>query len=274
MEKQLKGKIAIVTGAGNVAGPEDRESVGNGRAAAITYAREGASVMAVDINGAYAEETKMMIEKERGRCSIFVGDVSNPDDCHAFAQQCLKDYGRIDILHNNVGVVPKNSGGILDVGEEDWDRVMNTNLKSIFNTCRAVVPQMIKQKSGCIVNISSVGALKYGARFFSYTISKAAVNSFTKCLAIELAEKGIRVNCIMPGMMDTPTIYQELTKLYGGDIEKMREKRNKSIPMKKMGESWDTANAALFLVSDQAKYITGQVLAVDGGVMAAFFLAS
>lgn len=268
MEKLLEGKVAVVTGAGNVPGPRDRDPVGNGRAAAIVYAREGAAVMAVDINRAFAEETKRMIEEEGGRCSVFEGDVTSPDDCYAMANQCLKDYDRIDILHNNVGVVPKNPGGILEVGEEDWDRVMNINLKSIFNTCRAVVSQMIEQGSGSIINISSVGALKHGARFFSYTVSKAAVNSFTRCLAVELAGKGVRVNCIMPGMMDTPTIYQELTKLYGGDIEKMREKRKKGVPMKRMGEPWDTANTALFLVSDHAKYITGQVIAVDGGIMA------
>jgi NAD(P)-dependent dehydrogenase (short-subunit alcohol dehydrogenase family) len=262
----LKGKVAIVTGAGSVPGARDRAPVGNGRAAAVVYAREGASVVAVDIDLGSAEETKGMIRKEGGVCSIFQGDVSSSQDCGSMAEECLRTYGRIDILHNNVGVIQRKPGGILEADEEDWDRVMNTNVKSIFNTCRAVVPAMIKQREGCIVNISSVAGVKHNAPpFFIYSVSKAAVNKLTQCLAFELADKGIRVNCILPGMMDTPTIYKELTKLYDGDIERMRKDRNDRIPMKLMGDPWDIAYASLFLVSSQAKYITGQVLGVDGG---------
>jgi len=143
---------------------------------------------------------------------------------------------------------------------------MNVNVKSIFNACRAVVPTMIKQREGSIVNISSIAGLKHSTPYlFIYSVSKAAVNKLTQSLAFELADKGIRVNCILPGMMDTPTIYKELTKLYDGDIEKMRKDRNDRIPMKIMGDAWDVAYASLFLVSSQAKYITGQILGVDGG---------
>jgi NAD(P)-dependent dehydrogenase (short-subunit alcohol dehydrogenase family) len=267
MENTLKGKVAIVTGAGSVPGAPDREPVGNGRAAAIVYAREGAAVMAVDMQASAAEETRRKIEGSGGKCSVFEGDVSRADDCYAMAEQCLKDFGRIDILHNNVGIVPKKRGGILEAVEEDWDRVLSVNVKSIFHTARAVLPHMLKQGHGCILNISSVAAVRYGAtNVFIYSISKAAVNAFTKCLALDLADKGIRVNAIMPGMMDTPTIYQELLKVYGGDMEKMRKDRNERVPMKKMGEPWDIAEAALFLVSDRARYITGQILAVDGGI--------
>jgi NAD(P)-dependent dehydrogenase (short-subunit alcohol dehydrogenase family) len=262
----LKGKVAIVTGAGSVPGAQDRPPIGNGRAAAIVYAREGAKVFAVDIDVESAQQTKELIEKEGGNCSVFQADVSLGQDSRSMVEWCLKAYGRIDILHNNVGIIQRKPAGILEADEEDWDRVMNVNVKSIFNTCRAVVPTMITQRQGCIVNISSVAGVKHSAPdFFIYSVSKAAVNKLTQCLAFELAGKGIRVNCIQPGMMDTPTIYKELTKLYHGDIERMRKDRNARIPMKSMGDAWDIAYASLFLVSSRAKYITGQILPVDGG---------
>lgn len=268
MGDRLKGKVAIVTGAGSVPGPPDREPVGNGRAAAIVYAEEGAAVMAVDMEAAAAEETKRKIRENGGICSVFEGDVTRADDCYAMARRCIEDHGRIDILHNNVGIVPKNPGGILEAEEADWEWVMNTNLKSLFHTCRAVIPHMLEQGRGCILNISSVAAVRHGnPKVFIYSVSKAAVNTFTKCLAAEMADKGIRVNAIMPGMMDTPTIYRTLPRFYGGDIEAMRKDRDERVPMKRMGGPWDVANAALFLVSDEASYITGQILAVDGGIM-------
>ena len=265
----LKGKVAIVTGAGSVPGAADREPVGNGKAAAILYAAEGARVVAVDIEREAAEETKRSIEAEGGLCSVFEGNVSTARDCQAMAEHCLKAHGRIDILHNNVGIIPKNPGGILDADEEDWDRVMNVNLRSIFHTSRAVIPQMLKQGRGSILNISSVASVTRGdPKLFIYSISKSAVNSFTRSLAVELADKGIRVNCVMPGLIDSPTIYRELLKFYDGDADKMRKDRNEKVPMKRMGVPWDIARASLFLVSDEARYITGQILAVDGGLCA------
>jgi len=265
---RLKGKVAIVSGAGAVPGPEDREPVGNGKAAAIVYAREGAAVMAVDLRAEAAEDTKRMIQEAGGTSSIFQADVSRAQDCQAMAEECLKAYGRIDILHNNVGIGARNPGGILEVDEEDWDLVMNVNVKSMFHTCRAVLPQMLKQGSGSILNISSVGSVLHAyPKLFIYTISKAAVNTFTRCLAFEFADKGIRVNCIMPGMIDSPIIYKEIMRLYDGGIETMRKDRNERVPMKRMGEPWDIAYASLFLVSDEAKYITGQILSVDGGLL-------
>jgi NAD(P)-dependent dehydrogenase (short-subunit alcohol dehydrogenase family) len=267
---RLKGRVAIVSGAGAVPGPADREPIGNGKAAAIVYAREGAAVMAADLKAEAAEDTKRMIENEGGTCSIFEADVSRAQDCQAMAEQCLKAYGRIDILHNNVGIGARKPGGILEVEEEDWDLVMNVNVKSMFHTCRAVLPQMLKQGSGSILNISSVGSVLHAyPKLFIYTISKAAVNTFTRCLAYEFADKGIRVNCIMPGMIDSPIIYKEIMRLYDGDMERMRRDRNERVPMKRMGEPWDIAYASLFMVSDEAKYITGQVLSVDGGLLLA-----
>ena len=269
MGDRLKGKVAIVTGAGTVPGAPDRAPVGNGKAAAILYAEEGACVVAVDIRREAAEETKKRIEAEGGICSVFEADVSQSRDCNAIAAYCLKTHGRIDILHNNVGIMPPKPGGILELDEENWDLVMNVNLRSVFHTSRAVIPQMVKQGGGCILNISSIASVRHGnPPTFIYTVSKAAVNALTRCMAIELADKGIRVNCIMPGMIDSPTIYHSLPRFYGGDIDKMRKDRDERIPMKRMGVPWDIARASLFLVSDDAAYITGQLLGVDGGLWA------
>jgi NAD(P)-dependent dehydrogenase (short-subunit alcohol dehydrogenase family) len=268
MGDRLKGKIAIVVGAGTLPGPSDRPPVGNGKAAAIIYAREGASVMAVDINRDAAEETRHMIEKEGGVCSTFQTDISNSRDCQTMAKECIKTYGRIDILHNNVGIGPRKACGLLETDEADWDHVMNINLKGIFHTCRAVLPQMVKQGSGSILNISSTAAVSHGyPKLYIYAVSKAAVNTFTRCMAMEFAGHGIRINCIMPGNIDSPPIYKEILPLYNGDVERMRNERDERVPLKHMGEPWDIALASLFLVSDEAKFITGQVLAVEGGLL-------
>jgi NAD(P)-dependent dehydrogenase (short-subunit alcohol dehydrogenase family) len=269
MGDRLKGKVAIVTGAGSLPGPADREPIGNGKAAAMLYAAEGARVVAVDLNREAAEETKSRIEAEGGVCSAFQADVSRAEDCRAMAEHCLTAHGRIDILHNNVGIQPPKPGGILELDEDVWDLVMNVNVKSIFHASRAVIPHMLKQGGGCIINISSIGAHRHAhSKTFVYTVSKAAVNSLTRCMAVELADKGIRVNCIMPGLMDTPTIYHSLPRFYDGDIEKMRADRKERVPMKRMGTPWDIARAALFLISEDAGYITGQIISVDGGLWA------
>lgn len=159
MSERLKGKVAIVTGAGSVPGPPDRPPIGNGRATAIVFAREGASILAVDNRIDSAEETKRMIEAEGGSCSVFQGNISKDKDCEAMAEACLKAYGQIDILHNYVGVGPRKACGILETDEEDWDLVLNVNVKGLFHTCRAVLPHMVNQGRGSILNISSVGAV-------------------------------------------------------------------------------------------------------------------
>jgi NAD(P)-dependent dehydrogenase (short-subunit alcohol dehydrogenase family) len=267
MGDRLRGKVAIVIGAGSVIGPPDRPPIGNGRAAAMVYAREGAAVMAMDMNEEAAEETRRMIEEEGGTCSAFQGDISRAQDCRAMAEQCRKTYGRIDILHNNVGMGIPKPGGILEVDEENWDLIMNVNLKGMFLSCQAVLPQMIEQGGGSILNISSVGAVRHGVHaLMVYSVSKAGVNALTRCLASEMAEKNIRVNGIMIGLIDSPLVYKEIAELYEGDLERMRSDRSERVPMKRMGEPWDVAYASLFLVSDEAKYITGQILTVDGGI--------
>lgn len=261
MSRCLENKVAIVTGAGSSPG----EGIGNGKAAAVVYAREGASVMLVDLNPAAAEETKSMIEQEGGRSLVFQGNVAKFSDCQAMVTECLNVFGRVDILHNNVGVTQKIPGGPIDVDEEEWDRVMDTNLKSMYLTCRAVLPPMLKQRKGTILNISSIGAICSGYRTFIYTVSKAGVNALTRSLAIEYAAKGIRINAIMPGLIDTPLIIPMKT-FHGNNLETMKRERNERVPMKRMGDGWDVAYASLFLVSDRANYITGQILAVDGGL--------
>jgi NAD(P)-dependent dehydrogenase (short-subunit alcohol dehydrogenase family) len=263
MSNRLKGKVAIVTGAGSTPG----EGIGNGKASAVVFAREGASVMLVDFRPEAAEVTKGMIDKEGGKSFLFQADVTKAKDCQAMVEQCVKTYGRVDILHNNVGVDPKVYGGLLVVDEGGWDWVINTNLKSMFLTCKAVLPQMLKQGKGTILNISSVAAVRYTPTHFVYSISKAGVNALTGSLAVEYADKGIRVNAIMPGLMDTPMVERQKV-ICGGDLDKMKKARAEKVPMKHQGEGWDIAYASLFLVSEEAKYITGQVLAVDGGFTA------
>ncbi|MCZ6635176.1 MAG: SDR family NAD(P)-dependent oxidoreductase [bacterium] len=261
MSERLKDKIAIVTGAGS-SGP----GWGNGKATAVLFAREGAKVFAVDIHLAAAEETRAMIDKEDGDCTVIQTDVSRADQVEAMVERCLDTYGRIDILHNNVGIL--EVGGPVEASEESWDRVFEVNLKSMFLTCKSVLPHMEQQGGGAIVNISSIAGIRYlGVPYISYSTTKAAIIQFTQSIALQYAEKNIRANAILPGLMNTPMIVEPLKDAYGsGDVEKMIEVRNNQCPMKKMGDAWDVAYAALFLASDEAKYITGTQLVVDGGL--------
>ncbi|RPJ42919.1 MAG: glucose 1-dehydrogenase [Deltaproteobacteria bacterium] len=265
MCKRLQDKVAIVTGAGSI-GP----GWGNGKAAAVLFAREGARVFAVDLNRAAAEETKSLIDQEGGLCTFHQADVTKSAEVKAFVGRCLEIYGRVDILLNNVGIV--ESGGPVEISEENWDRLIDINLKSMFLTCKYCLPVMEKQGIGAIVNISSIGALRFlGYPCVSYNASKGAVNQLTQNIAVQYAAKRIRANCVLPGLMNTPMIREPLKKFYaGGDIEKMIEIRNQQCPMKKMGDAWDVAYAALFLASEEAKYITGANLVVDGGITCKF----
>ncbi len=261
MGERLKDKVAIVTGAGSV-GP----GWGNGKATAVLFAREGAKVFAIDINLAVAEETKGIIDKEGGECTVHKADVSNSDEVKAMVGGCIETYGRIDILHNNVGIVVV--GGPVETSEETWDRVNAVNLKSMFLTCKYVLPQMERQGGGAIVNISSIAAIRYtGIPYITYYATKAGILQLTRGIALQYAEKNIRANVILPGLMNTPMIREPLKDAYaGGDVQKMLEIRSQQCPTKRMGDAWDVAYAALFLASDEAKYITGAQLVVDGGI--------
>jgi len=265
MRDRLKQKVVIVTGAGSI-GP----GWGNGKATAVLFAREGAKVFAVDINLAAAEETKAIIDQEGGECTVHQADVSKSDEVKDMVERCFQVYGRIDILQNNVGIV--EVGGPVDISEENWDKLINTNLKSMFLTCKYCIPYMEKQGGGAIVNISSIASIRYtGYPSISYNASKGGVNQLTQNIAIQYAEKGIRANCILPGLMNTPQIVKYLKNAYGDrGVEDMITKRDSICPMKKMGDAWDVAYAALFLASDEAKYITGAQLIVDGGITCKF----
>ncbi len=260
MGDRLKDKIAIVTGAGS-SGP----GWGNGKATAVLFAREGAKVWAVDLNLEAAEETRAIVEEEGGQCETCEADVSRSNSVEAMVQGCLDTYGRVDILHNNVGIL--EIGGPVEASEASWDRVVDVNLKSMFLTCKFVLPHMEKQGRGAIVNLSSISGIRHiGADYISYSATKGAILQFTRSVAMQYAAKGIRVNAILPGMMNTPMIVEPLKETYGeGSVEKMIEVRDGLCPTGKMGDAWDVAYAALFLASDEAKYITGTQLVVDGG---------
>ena len=263
MGDRVKDKVAIVTGAGS-AGP----GWGNGKAAAVLYAREGARVLAVDIDLAAAEETRRIVAEEGGTCSAAQVDVTDADAVRAMVAQATDRYGRIDILHNNVGIT--EVGGPEEISEEAWERMLTTNVTSMFLTCKHCIPHMVRQGGGAIVNISSISSIRYtGYPSVSYNASKGAVNQLTQSIALQYADRGIRANCVLPGLMHTPMIERYITGAYGSREEMIR-RRDATVPMKRMGTAWDVAYAALFLASDEARYITGAQLVVDGGVTCKF----
>jgi NAD(P)-dependent dehydrogenase (short-subunit alcohol dehydrogenase family) len=260
MGERLKGKVAIITGAGSIA-----PGMGIGKATAILFVRDGARVMVVDINQEAAEETKRLIDEEGGEAIVFQADVSKANDCRRMVEGCIQAFGRVDILDNNVALGAH--GGPLETSEAEWDRVMNVNLKSMFLTCKYALPYLEKQQSGSIINISSIAALRASPYpMLAYAVSKAGVIALTREVALEYADKGIRANVILPGLMKTPRIahyYKDASDL---EIEEVWRKRDAMSPTGKQGEPWDIAYAALFLASDEAKYITGTTLIVDGGL--------
>jgi NAD(P)-dependent dehydrogenase (short-subunit alcohol dehydrogenase family) len=260
---RLSGKIAVVLGAGSI-GP----GWGNGKATATLFAREGAKVFCVDINRAAALETAGIIQAEGGEAEAFEADVSRAADVERMAQAARARFGRIDILDNNVGIA--EVGGVVELEEAVWDRVLAVNLKSVFLSMKYVIPGMVEQGGGSIVNISSVASLRYlGVAYASYASSKAAINHLTRTTAVEYAKYNVRVNAVLPGLMKTPMVEHSagLAKSYaGGDVEEMWKARAAQCPMERMGDAWDVAQAALFLASDEARYITGAELVVDGGL--------
>jgi NAD(P)-dependent dehydrogenase (short-subunit alcohol dehydrogenase family) len=260
MADRLKSKVAIVTGAGSV-GP----GVGNGKASAILYAREGARVVLVDLNLDAARETERIIREEGGICTAVAADVTKSVDCKRVVDTCVAEYGGLDILHNNVGVT--KAGGAVEQSEEDWDRIMTVNVKSMFLMCKFAVPEMQKRDGGSIVNISSVNSIhSTPAMAVAYAASKGAVNALTREVAVQYAPQHIRCNAVLPGVMRTPMVEAQLAKSYGGDPEEMNRRRSALCPMNVQGDGWDTAYAALYLASEESKYVTGTTLVVDGGL--------
>ncbi len=257
---RLKDKVAIVVGAGQTPG----ETIGNGRATAILFAREGARLLLVDCNYESALETQALIEAEGGKCFAFQADVTREQDCQAFVRATVEAYGRVDVLHNNVGIGASDDE-ILSLSEESWDKIMSVNLKGMFLSSRSVLPVMQQQRSGSIINISSIAAI-CSTSIVAYKTSKAGVNALTHQIALENAKYNIRANAIMPGLMNTPMAIEGIAKSRGIAKEELIRQRDKSVPLGgQMGTAWDTAFAALFLASDEAKFITGVMLPVDGG---------
>jgi NAD(P)-dependent dehydrogenase (short-subunit alcohol dehydrogenase family) len=258
----FKDKVVMVAGAGSV-GP----GWGNGRAAAVLFARRGASVFCLDFNTEALEETKRLIEEEKGTCLARTCNMTVAAEVEAAVQACLERFGRIDVLVNNVG--GSAPGDPVAMSEETWDAQLDHNLKSAFLGCKYVLPVMEKQGAGAIVNMSSTAALRMSPDrvHVAYSAAKGAIVTFSKSVAMAYIKKGVRCNTVTPGLMHTPLVEHRLAKsLTGGDVAALVAKRNAQAPMGRMGDAWDVANAVVFLASDEAKYITGAELVVDGGV--------
>ncbi|MBS7706178.1 NAD(P)-dependent dehydrogenase (short-subunit alcohol dehydrogenase family) [Chelatococcus asaccharovorans] len=262
---RLAGRVALVVGAGSV-GP----GWGNGKATAVAFAREGARVLAADRNLSAAIETRDIIRGEGGLCEAVEADVTDAGSMAAMAAACVEAFGSIDILHNNVGLA--QVGGVTDTDPADWDRILKVNITGMFLSCRAVVPHMERQietgGSPCaIVNVGAIAGRRWtGVPMLAYAVSKAGVEALTRSIALQYARAGIRCNCILPGLMDTPHVVEPLKNLYGeNSLERLRQVRNNQAPMGFMGTAWDVAAAAVYLASDDARYVNGHALAVDGG---------
>jgi NAD(P)-dependent dehydrogenase (short-subunit alcohol dehydrogenase family) len=272
MPGRLEGKVAIVTGAGSRAvGGEvlaaaeqagiratSRGGIGNGRAAAIIFAKEGARVLLVDRVIEAARATESMIAEDGGECAVYEADVTKPGDCRGMVGDAVARWGKLDILQNNVGI--GSAGRVPDVALEDWERVLRINVTGMMLAAQAAIPVMAKGGGGAMVNVSSIASQRPRG-LTPYATSKGAVEALTRGLAADHARDGIRVNCIAPGPVYTPMVYA------GGMSPELREARRKASPLGIEGSAWDIAYASLYLASDEARYVTGVVLPVDGGVL-------
>jgi NAD(P)-dependent dehydrogenase (short-subunit alcohol dehydrogenase family) len=260
---RLQGKVAIVTGAGCV-GP----GWGNGRAVAVLFAQAGAAVFAVDKDLEAMEETLRRIEAAGGAATPYACDVTDSAAVAAMVAACQAAYGRVDILVNNVG--GSAPGGPVELSEDKWDAQIAFNLKSVYLTCKHVLPVMEAQGGGAIVNTASTSGTRWtGAAQVAYAASKAGVIQLSRVVAVEYAKKGIRVNTVVPGQLHTPMVEARLAgQRAGGDVDKLLASRIARIPLGFMGDGRDTANAALFLASDEAQFVTGTEIVVDGGMTA------
>ncbi|MCV0397783.1 MAG: glucose 1-dehydrogenase [Rhizobiaceae bacterium] len=258
MADRLAGRTAIVFGAGS-SGP----GWGNGKAAAVAYAREGARVACIDLSAEAAEETAEIIRSEGFGATAMAADVTDLASTADAAERTVGAFGSITILHNNVGVT--HMGGPVELDEAGFQAALDLNIGSVYRTAKAVLPHMLEAGGGAIVNISSLAAIRYtGYPYFAYYATKAAVNQATAALAMQYARQGIRANCVMPGLIDTPLIYKQISGQYAS-ADDMVAARNAMVPMGRMGTAWDVAAACVFLASDEARFITGVSLPVDGG---------
>ncbi len=257
---RLKDKVAVVVGAGQTPG----ETIGNGRAAAVLFAREGAKVLVVDRDLASAEETVAMIGDEGGDATACKADITKDADCAAMAAAAVDTYGGIDVLHNNVGIGAGDNNAIR-LPEEVWDRIQTVNLKGHYLTCKHALPVMRQRNGGSVIFISSIAAL-CSIGMLAYETSKAGLNALSHSIAMGNAKYGIRSNVIMPGLMDTPMAIEGNVEALGLSRKDIRARRDAMVPLGgKMGTAWDVAYAALFFASDESKFVTGTLLPVDGG---------
>jgi NAD(P)-dependent dehydrogenase (short-subunit alcohol dehydrogenase family) len=260
MGDRLQGKVAVVVGGGQTPG----ETIGNGRATAIRFAQEGARVVVVDRRIESAADTVEMIRAAGGDAIAHAADITDAEACASIAPAALAAYGALDVLHNNVGI-GGGDGPASRVDEDAWDQIFDVNLKAMWRTCKAVIPTLRERGGGAIVNVSSIASI-CSTNTAAYQISKAGVNTLTQHLAMGGARHGIRVNAILPGLMDTPMAIEGISAARGISREALREQRNRSVPLgQHMGTAWDVANAAVFLASDEARFVTGVLLPVDGG---------
>ena len=260
MSGRLADKVAIVVGGGQTPGA----TIGNGRATAVLFAREGAKVLVVDRSLEAAQQTVKQIEGEGGSALAHEADATNEAACAALIARTVEVFGRIDVLHNNVGIGGGDSGPA-HLDEDAWDKILQVNLKSVVLPCKHVLPVMRRQRSGAIVNVSSIAAV-CATPIVAYKVSKAGINAYTQSLAVGNAKHGIRANVIMPGLMNTPMAIEGISSALGIAREDLIRQRDAQVPLRgKMGTAWDVAYAALFLASDEARFITGVALPVDGG---------
>ncbi|MBP0443817.1 SDR family oxidoreductase [Roseomonas sp. SSH11] len=263
----LTDKVVFLTGCGSQA-----EGWGNGKCIAVLFARQGAVVYGVDRNEAAAAETRRIIEAEGGRCIAATGDVTRAEEVNALVADCMARFGRIDVLVNNVGLSMPGDPATMD--EALWDAQIDVNLKSAFLCCKAILPIMEQQGRGAVVSIASTAGIRNtGKPQAAYAAAKAGLIQFSKVTAVDYARRGIRMNCVLPGLMDTPLVRklaeQFASENTGADLDAFTRRRHNQVPMGRMGEGWDVAHAALFLASDEAKYITATEILVDGGLCAA-----
>jgi NAD(P)-dependent dehydrogenase (short-subunit alcohol dehydrogenase family) len=261
MPGRLEGKIALVIGAGSV-GP----GWGNGRATAVLFAREGAGVFGVDRSPKALAETATSIDG--GVFAPHVADVTQPGEVSALVEACVQRFGRIDVLVNNVG--GSAPGDPVSMSEEVWARQLDHNLNYVFHSCKQVIPIMVRQGGGAIVNLASIAALRYfGADVVAYAAAKAGLIHFSRVTAVKYAPHNVRINTVIPGLMNTPLVKVRLAgERAAGDADKLIAARHRQVPMGRMGDGWDVARAVLFLASDEAGYITATELVVDGGLSA------
>lgn len=258
--RRLEGRVAVVVGAGQTPGA----TVGNGRAVAITFAREGARLVLVDRHERSVRETAALAEAEGAEVVVVAADVATDDGPQQIVDAALGAYGRIDVLHNNVGI-GAGDGPPHRLADEAYDRIMDVNLRAMWRTCRAAMPALRADVGGAIVNVSSLASIAAAGHLTAYKLSKAGVNALTQNLAVTDAKHGVRANAILPGFIDTPMGVDAAARALGTDREAYAAARAAAVPLGRQGSAWDVANAALFLASDEAAFITGVLLPVDGG---------